>query len=58
MTKYWKSDGIRKLPFGKHHSNNFYWQELSMDAKCGGQRCGEWDIGLDLRTEVSHQDTY
>lgn len=28
-----------------------------MDAKCGGQRCDEWDIGLDLHTEASHQDT-
>lgn len=31
----------RKLPLGKPHTNHCYKQELSMDAKISGQKCGE-----------------
>ena len=35
-----RNDGIRKLPFGHHHSNNCFKQDSSRKAKINGQKGG------------------
>lgn len=44
IDKYRRNDGNRKSPSHRYHSNTFYRQELSIDAKIRGQKNNNCDI--------------
>ena len=39
--KWRRNDGIRKSPYGRQHRNNYFWQNISMDAKTGRWKFGQ-----------------